>query len=150
VQSADGWPAWIVVLGCGLATQLIKVGLYSAAQRRLDLAAVARSNGLPSLHASALGCLAVVTVLRDGWDAGTSSAALVIAVVIIHDAVRLKSAREQQRLRMHDLITTLPAADRFRRHVLNYLDPRAHQPAHVAIGLAFGLLFGLALELVRS
>lgn len=138
------WPIWSLVIACGAAAQLAKLLAYSVARRRLILPMVTRSTGPPSLHASSMSCLVTLMGLRQGWGATETAAALVLAVVVIHDAVRLRGVREEQRLAVHVLVSEVPDARVLRQRVLDYLDPRAHHPAHVGIGVLFGVLFALA------
>ena len=144
MDSLAQWPVWTVVVGCGLLGQLFKLLVYSVARRRFDLAILARGRGLPSLQASSLACLLVVVVLRSGWDSAQAAFALVFAVIVVHDTVKLRLAATRQREVVFHLVASLPEAGEFHRRVADYLDPRMHQVSHVAVGMVFGGLFGLA------
>ena len=142
-----GWSIWSLVVLCGLATQMVKLLAYSLARRRLFLPALTRSCGLPSLQASSLSCLIVLLAAREGLGAATTATALVMAVVVIHDVIRLRGVREAQRKAVHRLIVGIPETDHLEQQVLDYLDPRGHHPAHVGAGVVFGALFALAFGL---
>lgn len=136
---------WVVVLIAVAAGQLIKLVLYSVTQRRLRLAALGQSAGLPSVHATCGGSLVGACVLRTGWSSTASAVALVFAAITVFDAMRVRSAAEQQRRVLHDLIRLTPDMGRWRRYAALYLDVVAHTPTHVAAGLVWGFLFALAL-----
>jgi acid phosphatase family membrane protein YuiD len=138
------WPVWLVVASCGVFAQSMKVVLYSVIGKRLALDAVAQSNGLPSLPATLLACLLVQTVVRDGWQSSATSFALVFAVIVVHDTVKLSGMADRQRATLVHLLEKVAGPGPVRRGFAAALDPRAHHPAHVAAGLLLGALFGLA------
>jgi acid phosphatase family membrane protein YuiD len=140
----DRWPAWALVAACAAAGQAVKFLLYSAVARRPAVSALVQGYGAPSLPATVLSCLLALMVLRCGWDSSEASVSLVLAVVAVHDTVKLRVAATRQRAVVHAIVTTEPAAGPLRRLVAGYLDPVSHHPAHVVTGVAFGILFAVA------
>lgn len=138
------WPAWALVFACGAAGQAAKFGLYSLVARRPTPAALLEGNGAPSLPAAGLACLLTLMILARGWRSAEASFALVLAVVAVHDTVKLRLAATRQREIVHAIVTTEPAAGPLRRRVAGYLDPLSHHPAHVVAGVVFGVLFAVA------
>ena len=135
---------WLVVLLGAVTGQLLKLALYSATQRRLHLAVLGQSAGLPSVHATVGGALLTLCVARTGWYSSESAVALVFMVITVFDAMRVRAAAQQQRRLVHDLVLLAPDAGPWRRLVAGYLDIIAHTPGHVAAGLVWGFLFALA------
>ncbi|MCB1182025.1 divergent PAP2 family protein [bacterium] len=144
MAAAAAWPVWVVVLACGVATQTAKLVIYSATNRGPALSAVGQAHGLPSLPAALLACLVVRTGAATGWNSPASGFVLVFAVIVIHDTVKLRTATTRQREVLHRLVAALPDAGPVHQVVARYLDPRAHHPGHVVIGVVFGALFALA------
>lgn len=138
------WPIWARVGACAVAAQAAKFALYSTVARRPVPAALFQGYGAPSLPAAVLSCLLALLVLCRGWRSSEVSFALVLAVVAVHDTVKLRLAATRQREIMHAIITTEPAAGELRRRVAGFLDPLTHHPAHVATGILFGALFAVA------
>ena len=141
------WPAWLVILGCGLGTQLSKFLVYSMTQRRLALGVLGQSYGVPSFTASVLSCLLVLVTMRLGWSSAEAGFALVFAVIAVHDTIKLRVAASKQRQVVFQLVESLDDAGPFHLRVADYLDPRIHHPAHVAAGVLFGSFFALAFGL---
>ena len=137
-------PTWAAVAACGLVFQLVKLVLYSAARRRLVLTAAAQGNGLPSLPATLLSCLTALTARRLGWEAPETGFALVFAVIVIHDTLKLGRLADRHRETLVTLLGRAEVRSEAARRALAYLDPRAHHPAHVAAGIVAGGLFALA------
>jgi len=138
------WPVWLVVTVCGAMGQAFKLAVYSTTKRHFDLALIAQGSGLPSLQATVLSCLLVLVVMRSGWNSGQAAFALVFAVIVIHDTVKLRVAASRQRKAVYHLVASLPDAGHFHQRVAGYLDPRIHQTSHVVAGVVFGSLFALA------
>jgi len=143
-------PAWLVILGCGVATQVIKLVGYSLTQRRLALPVLVQNHGFPSLTSAVLTCLLVVVVIRQGWESSQAGFALVFAIIVIHDTIKLRVAASQQREVVFLLVETMPEAGPFHKQVADYLDPRTHHPAHVTMGVLLGGLFALAFGLTSG
>jgi acid phosphatase family membrane protein YuiD len=144
-MSAPGaWPIWLVVALCGVLAQIIKLVLYSTTGRELRFTAFVQSNGLPSLPATLLACLLAQTVAREGWQSAEAAFALVFAVIVVHDTVKLSGMADHQRAVLVHLLEAAEGPGTVRRGLAAALDPRAHHPAHVAVGLVLGALFGLA------
>jgi acid phosphatase family membrane protein YuiD len=139
------WPAWLVVMLGGLVFQILKTVVYSLNARRLLPEALFQGRGVPSLTGVVCGCLLAATILRSGWQASETSFALVFGVILVHDTVKLSGLADRQRATVLRLQATLDEARGGRRQVAVLLDPRAHHPAHVAVGVVLGALFALAL-----
>ncbi|MBK9473280.1 MAG: divergent PAP2 family protein [bacterium] len=138
------WPLWALVGACAVAGQSAKFVLYSAVARRAEPSALFQGYGAPSLPAAVLACLLTLVTIQSGWASSEASFALVLAVVAVHDTVKLRLAATRQREIVHAIVTTEPAAGPLRRRVAGYLDPLSHHPAHVLAGLVFGVLFAVA------
>jgi acid phosphatase family membrane protein YuiD len=138
------WPLWALVGACAVAGQSAKFVLYSAVARRAEPSALFQGYGAPSLPAAVLACLLTLVTIQRGWASSEASFALVLAVVAVHDTVKLRLAATRQREIVHAIVTTEPAAGPLRRRVAGYLDPLSHHPAHVVAGLVFGVLFAVA------
>ena len=147
-MTGAGLPIWALVGLCGVFNQTLKLALYSVARRRIALTAVAQGNGLPSLPAALLACLTVLVSLRSGWSSAEAGFALVFAVIVVHDTLKMGWLADRQREVLVRLLEHLDERGARGQRALAYLDPRAHHPAHVAVGLvlggAFALAFGLA------
>lgn len=141
------WPVWAVVLLCALVNQLMKLGAYSLTRGEFAFAAFGQSHGLPSSPAAVLSCLLVLVTLRTGWQSAETGLCVVFAVIVIHDTVKLRIAAHRQREVVSLLVDTLDHPSPFRQYLADYLDPRTHHPAHVAVGVVLGGLFALAFGL---
>jgi len=150
MATVGGWPIWVVVLLCGLSAQIAKFIIYSVTNRHLDLSVLVQSHGLPSLPTALLSSLLFLTGLRQGWFSGEAAFALVFAVIVVHDTIKLRATASQQREVLYRLVVALPDAGPYHQRVAGYLDSRTHHPSHVVVGGLFGALFGLAFGTLPS
>ena len=142
--SGEILPIWFGVGLCGLMIQTAKLLAYSIARRKIWLAVLGQSFGLPSLPGALLTCLVVMVGVRLGWNSSEFGFALIFAVIFIHDSVKLGFASRRHREVVFHLVLALQEGCPFRLRVADYLDPRTHHPAHVLVGMALGGLFALA------
>jgi hypothetical protein len=79
--------------------------LYSVTQRRLHLAVLGQSAGLPSLHAAVGGALLTLCVAAHRLaSAEVGGRARLHVVITVFDAMRIRAAAQQQRRLVHDLV----------------------------------------------
>ncbi len=143
-MTRPGLDIWILVTLAAASCQIAKVAAYSVAQRRLNLAVLAQSAGLPSLHAVVGSALLGLLILNTGFGSAETSVGLVFLVITVFDSVRVRGAAQAQRRIVHDLVLRSAHASLLQRRVTTYLDPIAHAPVHVVVGLVWGALFAVA------
>ena len=141
------WPVWLFVAACGILNQIVKTTAYSFASKRIILSAVVQPHGLPSLPAALMTCLLVLISLKSGWHSGPASFAVVFAVVVLHDLMKVRGAAQEQRLVVFQLVDSLIVPEPLRSRVAGYLDVKVHHPAHVLMGVLVGGFFALAFGL---
>ena len=64
--------------------------------------------------------------------------------IVVHDTVKLSGLADRQRLAVTEVQARLEDPAGLPGPVTELLDPRAHHPAHVALGVVLGVLFALA------
>ena len=69
---------------------------------------------------------------------------LVLTIIVLHDAMRVKGASQAQKAVLDQLVAYIPQAGSLQRGMTSLLTSFAHQPFHVAMGALYGLLFALA------
>jgi len=143
-MARHGLDIWLVVLLAVVAGQFLKLTIYSVAQRRLRLALLGQSAGLPSAHAMCGGSLLGGSSLQTGWMSPVTAVALVFVAITVFDAMRVRSAADQQRRLLRELAVLSESTAPWRRRVAGYLDALTHTPSHVVVGLIWGFLFALA------
>lgn len=83
-------------------SQLVKVVSYSIAEKRFSWKTLVREGGMPSAHTATVVSLATVAGWIEGYGSGLFALAIVLAVVIMRDAlgVRRQSARNATNIKV--------------------------------------------------
>ncbi len=137
---------WVLALSAGALAQILKLVLYSLANRSVALRVLAATNGLPSSYAVAFMCLATVVGMREGYDSAEYAACMVLGGVVLHDIIRVQGSVDRGGK------AALLLAQQFgperegtlTRQLRPLLGDRGHRPLHVILGMLLGLLFALA------
>ena len=79
---------WQLLVLLGIGTQLLKLVLYGAANRRLNLRMLVTTNGLPSLHGVVFMALAVTVGLEHGFASAIFTATWIFGGIVLHDLVK--------------------------------------------------------------
>lgn len=99
------------------------------------------SGGMPSSHSATVVSVAVIIALRDGVESGLFGLAVLVALIVMYDAVKVRRSSGEQGLALRQLI---------REQKSDIKLPRAaqgHTPVEVVVGAFVGALFGLVVFL---
>ena len=87
---------FLVPLMCGFCIQVLKVSLYTIAEKRLALERFLQPYGLPNLHSAVFGSLSTVVGIKYGLSSILFSFITTYSAIIIHDTMRLKGEKGKQ------------------------------------------------------
>lgn len=82
----------ILALASQMACQTWKAVASSIRQRRVDFAPLFSFGGFPSGHAAFTSAVTVGSGQHAGFDSAVFAVSLVFTIIILHDAVRVRSA----------------------------------------------------------
>ena len=97
------------------------------------------SGNMPSAHSATVMSMATIIGLKNGFDSAIFGVAIMVAMVVMYDAVMVRRSVGEQGLALQELIR---AAKDNERVVI----PRAakgHTPLEVAVGGILGVMIGL-------
>lgn len=129
----------LIALIVQLLSQMVKVVGRSVRERGLTLKPFTQSGGMPSAHTAFVTSLALSVGIRAGFGSEAFSVALVLAAVVIHDAVRVRGT-------LQELVGIIKMSDPSER-ARNLPDTIGHSPAEVVAGILFALVCGVPLAL---
>ena len=131
---------WAAFSGWVLA-QIIKVPLEYVLRRNLDWSLLFSSGGMPSSHSALVTGLSVAVGMQEGFQSPLFASALVLALVVIYDAIGVRrQAGDHARvlnLMIDELLTGHPLAEKELKEMLG------HTPREVIGGVALGLVTSL-------
>ena len=87
---------FLVPILCGFMIQILKIALYSFAEKRVALEKIFQPYGLPNLHATVFGSISTVVGMKYGFSSMLFSVITTYSVIIIHDTMRLKGEKGKQ------------------------------------------------------
>ena len=80
----------IVPIIAWAVSQVIKIGVCLVTEKRLVLKKVVSDGGMPSAHTATVVSLAVMCGWTQGFDSAVFAAAMILAIVIMRDAVGVR------------------------------------------------------------
>ncbi len=124
------------------AAQVLKVIIYFARYRRLDLHYLVSSGGMPSSH-SAVVCACASAVGRlNGWSSPGFAVAVVMAFIVMYDAANVrKAAGEQAKILNYIMEHWREMRPEFLSKELKEL--LGHTPLQVVAGALLGVAIGV-------
>ena len=126
-------PALVITIAIQFGCQAFKVVYYSIRNRRLEAHRLFSTGGMPSAHSAFVAALTVSVGLVEGWESAAFTIAVVLATIVVFDAVRLRRTVDHQSRVLNELIALLPD----KRPVF---DPPVvgHSTTEVVVGMVTG------------
>lgn len=137
----SGAAAWV----CSQITKLI---IHLIVNRRLVWERLFGDGGMPSSHSATVTAVATATGLICGWDSPMFAIALVLALIVMHDAmgVRQETGKQAKVINsMLDLFESLGRGDLTPEETLKEFV--GHTRRQVYVGAAFGAIIALLINL---
>jgi len=124
-----------IVVAWAIAS-LIKVIINFIKKKRVSKKPVFSTGGMPSAHTAPVVALTTVIAFTDGIRSVAFAIALVLAVVIMVDAVQVRRATGEQGEAINELLPKNAKRPHF---------SRGHKPIEVAIGALIGVVVGIVI-----
>jgi len=129
-------PYVIAIIISWLCAHLIKYILLCNKKKSIKIGLeVFDSGGMPSAHTAILSSVAIMIGLIDGFDSGLFALAVVMLMIIMHDALRVRRSTGEQGLAIIQMI---------KEQKSNVEIPHISK-GHTPLEVAFGLLLGIAI-----
>jgi acid phosphatase family membrane protein YuiD len=136
-------PALVITIAIQVGCQAFKVVYYSIRHRRLETERFISTGGMPSAHSAFVAALTVSVGLVEGWGSGVFTVAVVLAAIVVFDAMRLRRTVDRHSRLLQELVTLLPEGRRsFRPTVVG------HSGGEVMAGVVSGAVLALAAYLL--
>lgn len=120
-------------------SQLIKVFIMLARERRLDLWLMVRSGGMPSSHTALVCALATVVAMKQGVGSIVFAIAAVLAAVIMYDAAGVRQAVSQQSIVLNRIVREFVNKRPFGEMEKDLREFIGHTPIQVIAGASLGI-----------
>lgn len=122
--------------------QLIKISIEFKKERRLSLALMISSGGMPSSHSSFVSAMSTSVGLLEGFDSTAFAICAVISMVVMYDAAGVRRAAGKQAEIINKLVANIEntgiVVDKKLKELLG------HSPVEVAAGAILGIVVSVA------
>lgn len=136
-------PFLIASLSSWAVAQILKTIIHYFMYKKLELERLFGDGGMPSGHSATVTALAVMSALVYGTDSFQFAIALILAIIVTHDAtgVRLETGKQavviNELTRMYSILTSRELPETKLKEFVG------HTPVQVAAGVLLGILNSL-------
>ena len=135
----------LITVAIQLGIQLYKVVFYSVRHTELQLWRFTSAGGMPSAHSAFVSALVITLGLHEGLDSSALTVAVVLASVVIFDAIRVRGVIGRHSRLLRELITDRARGGGKTDGPVGDDGGRNHEVGHSAAEVAIGVLVGAGL-----
>jgi acid phosphatase family membrane protein YuiD len=132
---------FLVTLWSWLLSQIIKNAIYILKYKRFNFKLLLTSGGMPSSHSATVSALVTAVGKIEGVSSSIFVVTLILAVIVITDAVGVRRAAGQQARILNLMLEEYYKEGKVRQARLKELI--GHTPFEVIIGCILGITVGL-------
>ena len=136
----SGLVAWV-------CAQVLKATIYTAINKRFEIARLFGDGGMPSGHSATVMAVAVSSAIHYGLSSFQFAIAAILAIIVMHDAmgVRLETGKQSKLLnQLTDLIYSMGGDLSPEEKLKEFV---GHTPMQVYVGGILGLTVALVLSI---
>lgn len=115
--------------------QLLKFFIYLAVNRTIDWKRLTGDGGMPSGHSATVTALAVTSGLEYGYDSSAFAVCVVLAIIVMHDAMGVRREAGRHAKAINELLETLSSQQEPDVKLKEFL---GHTPMQVCCGAVLG------------
>lgn len=134
---------WVAVLSWAVA-QLLKITIEILRYRRLNLALIISSGGMPSSHSSFVMAMSTSVGIKEGFDSPLFAICAIVSLVVMYDAAGVRRAAGKQAEIINKLVENIENTGIILDKKLKEL--LGHSPVEVAAGALLGILIGFLMR----
>lgn len=136
-----GLVAWI-------CSQLIKTIIHLIINKKFEWERLTGDGGMPSSHSATVSAVAVATGLLTGWDSPVFAVAVILALIVMHDARGVRQETGKQARVINDILELFESMGQGKLTPQETLKELVgHTQRQVFAGAALGIVIALAMNL---
>ena len=143
-------PYLITALSSWGVAQIIKMIIHTIVNGKFDISRLFGDGGMPSGHSATVTSLAIITGLLNGFESAEFGIAMILAVVVCHDATGVRQEAGKQAVVLNELIDlfSLPLDSELRQ--IRLKEFVGHTPVQVLAGILVGIANAIVMYNVFS
>jgi acid phosphatase family membrane protein YuiD len=139
-------PFIIAGISSWLLAQIAKFIIYAIVNKTFDLSRLHGDGGMPSGHSATVMSLATMCGFRAGFDSALFAVAMILAIIVMHDALGVRREAGKQAVVLNTLIELLSTPITSELHEVKLKEFVGHTPVQVFAGGFVGLVNSLVLH----
>ena len=140
------YPIVIIPIVVGCITQSIKFLLSVIRHKKIDLSFIFISGHMPSAHTAFVVSLATVIAFFDGIYSATFTISIVLAYIVIYDALKIRTNIGHNGKIVNQLIKEVPGINKKNYPILR--ERVGHKPLEVLVGAILGFTLTIFLIII--
>lgn len=136
------YPILLAPLVAGFTAQVIKFIIRSNKQK-FSFKNLLAYSGMPSGHTAMVVSLSVITGLENGFDSSLFAITVILAIIVIRDALGIRRYLGQHGRILNVLVDDLKEDEMLDEKYPHLLERIGHTPAQVLVGGILGLLISI-------
>lgn len=125
------------------SAQVLKTITYTIINRTLDIKRLLGDGGMPSAHSATVTSIAVATGFECGFDSPIFAVAMMLAFIVMHDAMGVRLETGKQAKVINDMIKMVYTEDMSPEEKLKEFV--GHTPTQVLAGFVLGIIVDVVL-----
>ena len=128
------------------SAQILKTITYAIVNRTLDLKRLLGDGGMPSAHSATVTAIAVATGFIEGFDSSIFAVAIMLAFIVMHDAMGVRLETGKQAKVINDMIKLVYTEDMSPEEKLKEFV--GHTPSQVVAGFVLGVFVDVVIFVI--
>lgn len=132
-------PYIITAVGSWIVAQVLKTILYAIVNGKFDIMRLFGDGGMPSGHSATVASLAVITCLLNGVGSFEFATALILAIIVCHDAMGVRQETGKQAILLDEIVVALEELTNEDLPEVKLKKFVGHTPIQVCAGILVGV-----------
>ena len=133
-------PFLLTALSSWAIAQVLKTIIHTVVNKEFDLTRIVGDGGMPSGHSATVSSLAVITACYYSTGSFEFAVALVLAIIVCHDAMGVRLETGKQAVVINDLLESLDALTKGEFTDVKLKEFVGHTPSQVYAGIMVGII----------
>lgn len=133
-------PFLLTALSSWGIAQILKTVIHMIVNKEFDPWRIVGDGGMPSGHSATVSSLAVITGCYYGWNSFEFAIALILAIIVCHDARGVRLETGKQAVIINEMISNFEALSKGKLSDVKLKEFVGHTPLQVWAGVLLGVL----------
>ena len=139
-------PFLITGMSSWLVAQVLKMIINAVINKSFSLGWLFSDGGMPSGHSATVSSLAVFTLLQRGPSSFEFAIAMILAIIVCHDATGVRQETGKQAVLLNEIIESFEVLTSKKLPEVKLKEYVGHTPVQVFAGVSLGVAMALCMH----